>query len=263
MTEAIEATRAWFAVFFAVHAVETPRDAVCMELKRRHCEQVMAEARQLALALDLAPHLVSLATIAGLCHDVGRFPQYQQYKTFSDAQSVNHGLLGARALTRHGGLAGLAPRDRALVRLAVVVHNRRTLPPALTFGRDPAALVLARIVRDADKIDIVRIMLDHYTNPGDKDEVVFLGLPDRPEQFNPAIIADIEAGKIGNYTHMASINDFALLLLSWINDMAFPWTRQQFFARGHVRELFAQLPDLPQLAAFETRYCERFAPKSA
>lgn len=263
MTETIEAARHWFAAFFAAHPVETPLDATRMELKRRHCELVMAEATALARSLDLPPRQITLAAVAGLCHDVGRFPQYQRYKTFSDPQSVNHGLLGSRALVRRNGLPGLSDREHVLVRLAVVVHNRRTLPPALASGRDREALTLARIIRDADKLDILRVMLDHFNSPADKDDVVFLGQPDIPDLFNPAILSDIEAGRISCYDYMTSANDFALLLLSWVNDLAFPWTREEFFRRGYVRELFAQLPDLPRLATFKTRYFERFAPKSA
>jgi len=261
MTETIEAVQNWFAAYVAAHPGQTPLDASRVELKRRHCELVMAEALALARSLDLAPRQITLAAVAGLCHDVGRFPQYQRYKTFSDRQSVNHGLLGTRALGLPGALPGLSDRERALVRLAVVVHNRRRLPPALASGRDPQALVLARIIRDADKLDILRIMIDHFNDPAGKDDVVFLGLPDIPGQFNPAILDDIEAGRLSSYEYMTSAADFALLLLSWVNDLAFPRTRELFFSRGHVGQLFAHLSDLPRLAVFKTRYFERFAPK--
>ena len=264
MTETIEAVQNWFAAFVAAHPGRTPLDASRVELKRRHCELVRDEALALARSLELTPRQITLAAVAGLCHDVGRFPQYQRYKTFSDPQSANHGLLGSRALLRRGGfLPGLTDRERALVRLAVVVHNRRSLPPVLAAGRDPQALVLAQIIRDADKLDILRIMIEHFNDPADKDDVVFLGLPDLPGQFNPAILDDIEAGRSSRYDYMHSATDFALLLLSWINDLAFPRTRELFFSRGHVRQLFAQLPDVPRLAAFKIRYHERFAPTGA
>ena len=263
MTRTIEAVQNWFEAFVAAHPGQTVLDASRVELKRRHCELVMAEALALARSLDLTPRQITLAAVAGLCHDVGRFPQYQRYKTFNDRESVNHGLLGSRALVRRSGLPGLSDREHALVRLAVVVHNRRRLPPALASGCDAQALVLAQIVRDADKLDILRIMIDNFNDPAEKDNVVFLGLPDIPGQFNPAILADIEAGRLSRYDFMTSATDFALLLLSWVNDLTFPRTRELFFSRGHVGQLFAQLPDEPRLAAFKTRYFERFAPKSA
>ncbi|OLN25395.1 HD domain protein [Desulfovibrio sp. DV] len=263
MSETCACVEAWFEAFFASHGAPTATDAARLELKRFHCEMVRDEARALARHLELPPRQITLAAVAGLCHDVGRFPQYQRYQTFSDPQSVNHAVLGVQSLNRHGALAGLPERDRTLVRTAIMVHNRHSLPPALASGRDREALTLARIIRDADKLDIVRIMLDHFNRPGEKDPVVFLGQPDIPGRYNPAMLEAIDAGRIGSYADMTSVNDFALLILSWINDMAFPWTRHQFFVRGHAKGLFAQLPELPQLATFKKRYFEYYAPTSS
>lgn len=253
----------WFEDYFAGFAMDDPADGQRLELKRQHCLLVMDESRQQARELGLSAHLTDLATVVGLVHDVGRFPQYRRYRTFRDADSANHAVLGNQVLARHGGLVRFSARDRGLVRLAVMTHNRRTLPRRLLSGGDPEALVLARIVRDADKLDIVRVMLEHFAVPGEKDPVVFLGLPERPGRFNPAIIADIEAGRIGNYYDMESVNDFALLLLSWINDMAFARTRRLFFRRGYVDALFGQLPQTPELTAFAARYRDRHGPRTA
>ncbi len=258
----IAAVLDWFEDFVRDCGMDDPQDAARLELKRQHCLLVMAEAREQARELDLSQRLTDLATVAGLTHDTGRFPQYRRWRTFRDAASANHAVLGTTALARHGGLAGLGERDRFLVRLAIMAHNRRALPKGLLTGGDDEALVLARIVRDADKLDILRVMLEHFKSPGEKDGVVFLDLPDVPDRYNPAIIDQIEAGRIGNYDAMETVNDFALLLLSWVNDMNHARTRRLFFRRGQVRELFDQLPDTPEMRAFAERYHDRFAPRT-
>ncbi len=258
----IERTRAWFDAFVDGHRLGNAVDDERLELKRLHCRLVMDEARDQARELALPRRMVELSAIAGLVHDTGRFPQYRRYRTFRDADSANHASLGNIALARHGGLEGLGDRDRFLVRVAIAAHNRRAIPRRLAAGDDPEALTLARIVRDADKLDIVRVMLEHFRDPRGKDPVVFLGLPDVPDRINPALIADIEAGRIGDYYAMGSVNDFALLLLSWIHDMAFSRTRRLFFDRGYARGLFAVLPDLPLIAAFKARYHDRFVPRA-
>jgi len=252
----------WFEDFVAAGGMTEPTDAARVELKRQHCLMVMAEAREQAREQNLSPRMVDLATIAGLCHDTGRFPQYQRYRTFRDADSANHAILGTQALARHGVLDELVGRDRWLVRLSIMQHNRRELTPRLASGEDQEALVLTRIVRDADKLDIVRVMLEQFKTRGEKDPVVFFSLPDRPRDFSPAIVDDIEAGRIGDYGAMASTNDFALLLLSWINDMAFARTRRLYFERGYVRDLFALLPDQPRIAGLKAHIHDRFAPRS-
>ena len=166
--------------------------------------ETMDEAREQARELRLPEHLVELATVAGLCHDVGRFPQYRRYRTFRDGISANHGRLGVEALTRYGGLDWLPPADRHLVRLAVAVHNRKLLPPAVAARQD-AAGTLVRIVRDADKLDIVRVIVDYFRHPGPKDPVVFLNLPDIPDRFNPDLITAIDTGSNGRYEAMRSM----------------------------------------------------------
>jgi len=223
----IRETLDWFATFVAGYRMDDPADAARLDLKHDHCLRVMDESRQQALELELDAHVVALATVAGLCHDVGRFPQYRRYRTFSDAKSVNHGRLGVITLAREHGLTWLAPEDRHLVRLAVGVHNRLALPPAVA-GRNGAAGALVRIVRDADKLDICRVMLEHINAPGPRDPVVFLGLPDIPDRYPPAMIEAIDAGDIGLYAAMNTVNDFILLLLSWINALYFPRSRRRF-----------------------------------
>jgi hypothetical protein len=258
----IQHTLDWFDAFVAAHHMDDPTDNARLELKREHSLLVMGEAREQARELGLSARLVTLATLAGLCHDVGRFPQYRRFRTFRDPASVNHGLLGVVAMARAGGLAWLPPEDRHMVRLAVAVHNRKTLPSAVA-ARDDDAGTLVRIVRDADKLDIIRIMIEHFKQPGPKDPVVFLGLPDDPEGFNTDILAAIESGQTGRYEAMTTTNDFALLLLSWVNAMEFARTRRLFFERGHVRDLFSVLPRCPELATFADRYQARLAPRSA
>lgn len=257
MTDAI---RAWFETFVDAHTMGDATHDARLALKRKHCLLVMEEARALALDIGLEPRLTELATVAGLTHDVGRFPQYRRYGTFRDADSADHAVLGLQVLARQGALAAFERRDRRLVRGAIVAHNRRALPRALLRGDDQQALTLARIVRDADKLDIVRVMIEHFNAPGSKDPVVFMGLPDHPDKINEALVEAIEAGTIGSYAAMTSVNDFALLLLSWINDMAFARSRRLFFERGHVRSLFAVLPGTPRIAALKACYHERFAP---
>lgn len=253
----IQHTLDWFEAFVAGHRMDDPDDNAHLDLKREHCLRVMDEAREQARELRLPPRLVGLATMAGLCHDVGRFPQYRRFRTFRDSESVNHGRVGVEALTRHAGLAWLSPTDRRLVRLCVGVHNRKTLPPAVAADQGEAG-TLVRIVRDADKLDIVRVLIEHFKRPGPKDPVVFLGLPDVPDGFSPGLIEAIDKGQNGRYDAMTTANDFALLLLSWINGLSFPRSRRLFFERGLVRDLFDVLPEHPDIASLADRYYARF-----
>jgi hypothetical protein len=216
-----------------------------VELKLEHSLNVLGEARAVTASLGLTPRLERLAHLAALCHDAGRFPQYRRYRTFRDSISEDHAMLGARSLRAWNALGGLERRDRALVLGAVVLHNRKSVPERIP----PELALLTRIVRDCDKLDIVRIMLDHLRPGGKRSDVVTLHLADEPDRYTPEIAAQIRQRRIGDYARMRYENDFKLLLLSWVFDLNFKASRRAFLARGHADELFALLPRSAELTS--------------
>ncbi|GFK92597.1 hypothetical protein NNJEOMEG_00422 [Fundidesulfovibrio magnetotacticus] len=239
----------WFEEYVAGFLTGNPEDDHHLQLKREHSLKVLDEARAITPTLGLDAAAERAAHLAALLHDAGRFPQYRAYKTFRDSQSVDHGLLGARTLRVEGVPDVRDARVRALVRGAVALHNRRALPPFAS----PELALLARIVRDADKLDIVRIMLDHLRPGGQRSDVVVLHLEEDPERFSPAIVEQIMAGRIGDYSAMRTCNDFVLLLLSWVHDLNFAASRRAFRLRGHADELLGLLPRDPRLTPLRDR----------
>ncbi|MFP5223230.1 MAG: HD domain-containing protein [Acidobacteriota bacterium] len=245
----IEPHIAWFEDHVRSFLTGNPEDDAHIELKREHSFKVLAEARAITPTLDLSPELSRAAHLAALYHDAGRFPQYRTYKTFRDAQSADHAHLGVRSLRGHAALSDLDTGMRALVLGAVVLHNRRELPRGIP---DELSLV-TRIVRDSDKLDIIRIMLDHLRPDGKVSDVVMLHVEDDPERYTSAIVAQIEAGRIGDYALMRYRNDFTLLLLSWVFDLSFRAARRAFLERGHLDELCGLLPRTPELTRIGDR----------
>lgn len=245
----IDSHIAWFEDHVRSFLTGDPQDDAHIELKRDHSFKVLAEARVITPTLDLATGLARAAHLAALYHDAGRFPQYHTYKTFKDAQSVNHAHLGVRSLRGHAALSDLDPATLALVLGAVVMHNRRELPTGIS---DDLSLV-TRVVRDSDKLDIIRIMLEHLRPGGKESDVVMLHVEDDPERYTSAIVTQIEAGRIGDYALMRYRNDFTLLLLSWVFDLSFRASRRMFLERGHLDELCALLPRTPELTRIGDR----------
>ncbi len=220
-----------------------------IDLKRDHCLRVMDEAAAIVSTLGLEPADEASCLLAALYHDVGRFEQLRSFGTFNDSQSVNHGALGARVLGCESFLDALEPDRRCLVRAAVAVHNRRFFPRAM----EPRAALAARVVRDADKLDIFPVVMTHLTPGGVLDPVVVLGVADDPERYTSQILADVMAGRLADYHQMAWTNDFKLLLLSWVHAMHFPAALRTLAERGYVRDIMADLPDSPEFLALGER----------
>jgi len=245
--EALEAHVAWFKSHVREFLTGDAGDDSHIELKKEHSLSVLGEALAVTPALGLSPGLAHAAHLAALFHDAGRFPQYRAYKTFKDTRSVNHALLGVRSLRRHNALGGLDAPLRALVLGAVSMHNRREIPGGIATD----LATVTRIVRDCDKLDIVRIMLDHLRPGGKRSDVVVLHLADEPDRYSAELVEQIRSGRIGDYSLMRYENDFKLLLLSWVFDLNFAVSRRTFLKRGLAEELFGLMPRTPELTQLE------------
>lgn len=130
-----------------------------IRLKIEHTFRVAELCGRIAGSLGMTGARLDLAWFLGLLHDTGRFEQVRRYGTFFDAKSVDHAEFGADLLFREGLIErfpadGLPEGWRGLSETAIRLHNKLTLPEDL----DPETKVFAEILRDADKVDIFRVV---------------------------------------------------------------------------------------------------------
>lgn len=209
-----------------------------MRLKERHTRAVLGHARRIAGEERFAPPLARACLLAALYHDVARFAQYLRYGTFRDRDSRNHGLWGVSILKREGRLEGEDRTVRRLALVAVALHNRYALPASLS----PDMARVAWTVRDADKLDILRVMDEHLSGPRPYCPTVVLGLPDAADKVSAKVLDDALNGRVAAYADLRSVNDFRVLLGTWLDDMHFASSRRLFAASSHALRLLEGLP---------------------
>ena len=91
----------WFEHYAMSFADESGRLSKAAECKLVHTREVRNAAARIAKSpqgAKLSGSLALLAECGGLLHDVARFEQYKQFKTFQDAKSFDHGDAGARII---------------------------------------------------------------------------------------------------------------------------------------------------------------------
>ncbi|MBD5647243.1 MAG: HD domain-containing protein [Desulfovibrio sp.] len=229
---------AWFFDYARRERALETGDAAPIDLKIRHSREVLATARAIVAEADMEPEQRRASLLAALYHDVARFEQYRRYRTFRDRESCNHGLEGVRILKRERRLEGEPAPLRRRVLAGVGLHNRFALPAHL-----PEEIAeVTHVVRDADKLDILRIMHENLCGPEPYHPTVVLGLPDDPALVSPAVLRAAREGRVASYADLASVNDLRVLLGTWLFDMHFPASRRQFATAGHARELLEGLP---------------------
>ncbi len=244
----LNAIAAWFDRFVATFQAKSPDGQRNYDLKIDHTFRVRAIIERLAEALELPPAERRLAAAIAICHDVGRFPQYRDYATFNDATSTNHAGLAVRTLKGEGGLAGLDPEQSRLLLQAVALHNVFVLPENLP----PAVRRFARLIRDADKLDIWRVLIEYCTaGAEERSSAVIWELPDTGACSQQAL-AEVTAGRMLSRSLLATVDDFKLLQLSWVFDLNFAESFRILSGLGYIETLAALLPGQPGCAEAAT-----------
>lgn len=161
-----------------------------IKLKIDHTYRVADLCEQIAQSLELSAAEVDLAWLSGMLHDVGRFEQLRRYNTFSDAQSIDHARFAVELLYDEGLIADYVPEisttelvasartwrsmegvneshtaqseDMPLsdilqtLRIAIGEHSAYRIQK----GLDERTRMFCQILRDADKVDIFRVICD-------------------------------------------------------------------------------------------------------
>lgn len=184
-----------------------------LQLKLDHTQGVLADARRIMAGEGWPEPQRVLGEACALLHDAGRYSQLQEFGTFQDARSIDHARRGVEVIRRERWLDRLPAGERRAVLASVALHNRREVPVALKG--DVAALT--HVVRDADKLDIFRVMEVSIAdgslerNPEIAWDLQVRGAP------SPEIVGAVSAGQSVNYAWIKSLSDFVLIQVGWLN----------------------------------------------
>lgn len=199
-------------------------------LKIAHIERTSYIARKIAESLNLDKEDIELATLIGLLHDIGRFEQIKQYHTFSDKDSINHGEFGVEILFEDGKIRDFitTPEYDEIIKKAIINHNRSKIEEGLTERE----LLHAKIVRDADKIDIFNILTF------EKEETLY----DKKDISNEKITDEIYQGYIEcqkvDYKKIQSIADQIVAHFAYVYDFNFKFSIKFIYDNQYLNRYY-------------------------
>ncbi|MCB2211443.1 HD domain-containing protein [bacterium] len=213
------------------------------ELKVEHTLHVVDEMDRLTSALGLKDDERRLARVIALFHDVGRFEQFKRYNTLLDRVSVDHSVLGVEVLREHNVLRNL-PQDRVeLIESSILAHNKLHIPGEYLGDR----LRFAKMIRDADKLDILRVFIDvDKNNDEEMLQKAYIEL-NNSDTVNEAIEDHFDRRELVLIEKLRSRHDMRLMMLSWVFDLNFAHSLRRFRDRGDAEYLMFQLPEVPMV----------------
>lgn len=127
-------------------------------LKISHTYRVAELSDKIAREIGLTGEDVELAWVIGMLHDIARFEQVRIYGSFNDAETVDHANFGVKLLfeDRLIDRFNIDPSWHEIIDIAIKNHNKYRIQEGLSDRE----LTFCKIIRDADKIDILRVNYD-------------------------------------------------------------------------------------------------------
>lgn len=119
--------------------------------KQQHSLRVMAISEEIAKSLGLSKEEIDLATLIGILHDIGRFEQYQTIGLGDTIKGFDHGDYGTEILNKDIRKFIETDKYDEIIKKAVKNHSKYKIEE----GLNEKELFFTKLIRDADKIDIL------------------------------------------------------------------------------------------------------------
>jgi hypothetical protein len=242
----------WFDSYVEPFLTTDEEGVKNIRLKIVHTRKVCETMALLSVGEKLTENESLIASACALLHDVGRFPQYQRWRTFRDSESDNHARLAIEVIREEQLLADIDPAEQLLIEEAVRFHNLLALPATV---KSPTKLYL-NLIRDADKLDIWRVFVELLAlPPEERASAATLGLDNLPQTVSDGCVSALNAGSIVPLDTVTCVNDFTLLQISWVYDLTSVTARRILHDRGYIPILAATLPDRADIHAAVSKAC--------
>lgn len=222
-------------------------------LKASHSYRVAEIAEKVAKSIGLTGEDLDIAWAIGMLHDIGRFEQCRIYDTFIDSESVDHARFGCHILfgdslkeaIRGGnedieiadyGKAGIREfieddKYDDLIHNAIYYHSDYRFPEDM----DQRKKTFLQILRDADKVDILRVNVETPL-----EEVYNVSTKKlKSDQVTPKILENLFEKTATNRKYKETSVDNIVGHISFIFEIVYPESMRILKEQGYLYKLMA------------------------
>ncbi|MFP4020106.1 MAG: HD domain-containing protein [Halanaerobium sp.] len=231
----------FFDLYTAEFDLEKEKDQKNIQLKIDHSKRVVQNMEEIIREMSLNKEEKYLAKIIALFHDIGRFKQYKKYRTFSDYKSEDHSQLGIELIKENKLLDDLNQDKQNIILKAIEQHNKADINQKL-FINDQE-IFFARLIRDADKLDIFNIFAERYKNKSQEDYIIKLSTK---AEINEEIYNKVLKKESINYDKLETIADLKAMQLGWVFDINFKETIEIIKEREYIEIIYNSMEQTKQ-----------------
>lgn len=238
MKELIRLSTDWFNKYYETFTELSENHQRIFEIKKEHSLRVADIALLLSDKLEWADDDKKLTFLIGILHDIGRFSQMLEFNTFSDEKSVDHAERAITVIKESGLLETLDISNKEPVFAAILNHNKFKIQEELTGQQ----LLHSKLIRDADKLDIYRVLADYYSKRnGDINHTLTWELQ-KGTVVSPAVAKEILSGKMVSKKNLVSEIDVKIMQLSWVYDLNFRPTFEYLMKHRYLENVYNSMP---------------------
>ena len=192
-------------------------------LKEKHSKRVAKISKEIAINLGWPKEDIILAEKIGYLHDIGRFDEWNFYKTYSN-RKFDHAAYGVDLLKKDNFINNfnIKEEDKEIVYEAIYYHNKYKVPDNLNK--------FSKLIRDADKIDILYLHSKGKIRSSKKGEGITKEV--KEEFFKKQSI---------NQNNVKTKTDSILLTLAFIYDINYDYSLKIIKEKNLLEDLYKEI----------------------
>jgi hypothetical protein len=199
-----------------------------------HSIQVSNKAKEIAESLNLSAEDIYIATVIGYLHDVARFEQWTRFETFTDKLSFDHGEYASKILFEEGLIKSFDIDEKYydVIKIAIYYHNKYEIDQEdlmeISKGEQTHfnwLLTHCEIVRDADKLDLFKIMSNAT--------LLTLSKNLSPTGYSSKVIETLNNKTSVEHKYVKTILDRAIGHLAMAYDLNFDFSKNEFIKNNY------------------------------
>lgn len=238
MKELIGVSTEWFKKYCDSFKNLTENQQLSFVIKKEHSLRVAEIALELAIKLEWTAEEQKAAFLIGLLHDVGRFKQLADFNSFNDDKSIDHAENAVEILNSENLFEILGIENKGLIFAAIQTHNKFKIQDGLT-GQE---LLHAKLIRDADKLDIYKVLIDYYSKKNGTVNHTLTWELQKGIAVSPAVAKEILSGKMVSKKNIVSEIDVKIMQLSWVYDLNFRPSFESLMKNRYLESIYYSLP---------------------
>ncbi|MFT5749333.1 MAG: HD superfamily phosphodiesterase [Ancylomarina sp.] len=235
--ESYNKIRTWYDAYVSEFLSEDSEIQINIDLIKEHASRVRENVQELGISINLDESNILLLEISALLHDIGRLEQLVKHGSYADNDVSNHIQIGLEVIQEHEILDILDEKEKQLILDCVEMHDISVLPKI----EDEQFSSLIHVLRDADRIDVLRVVSEYYTHkkthPNRHLDMELKDTPGVSKKISKAIMTE----KIAKRDDVVNVNDLKLSQMSWVFDMNFKKSSKMISEKGYIKAIFETL----------------------